>query len=324
MRLFSRLARVIATVGTATALLAAPLARQAPAASSRSVALTFDDLPAVGTEDVAAVQSITRDLLDGVDRHHAPAAGFVIGKNVEALTTARGQSVLSDWTRRGHPLGNHTYSHIDLTTVTVQAFEDDVIANETVLAPVWASASGGRRYFRFPYNHAGDTAAKHNAVLSFLAARGYQIATCTIDTSDFIFNQAYGLMLSRRDTASAAKLRTEYLAYTATEIDYYESLHVQIFGHGIPHVMLLHANRLNADMIDALLKIFESKRYKFITLDEAQADPSYQTPDTFVSAFGPMWGYRWAKARQVTVNGAAELEPPAWIVEYAKGLPRVP
>jgi hypothetical protein len=37
-----------------------------------------------------------------------------------------------------------------------------------------------------------------------------------------------------------------------------------------------------------------------------------------------MWGYRWAKARQVTVNGAAELEPPAWIVEYAKGLPRVP
>jgi hypothetical protein len=119
-------------------------------------------------------------------------------------------------------------------------------------------------------------------------------------------------------------LRTEYLAYTATEIDYYESLHVRIFGHSIPHVMLLHANRLNADMIDALLKVFDSKRYTFITLDEAQADPAYQTPDTFVSAFGPMWGYRWAKARQVTVNGAAELEPPAWIVEYAKGLPRVP
>ena len=226
---------------------------QAPAASSRSVALTFDDLPAVGTEDVAAVQSITRDILDGLDRHHAPTTGFVIGKNVEALTTARGRSILSDWTRRGHPLGNHTYSHIDLTTATLQPFENDVIANENVLAPIWASTQGGRRYFRFPYNHAGDTAAKHDAVSSFLVARGYQIATCTIDTSDFIFNQAYGLMLSRRDTASAAKLRTEYLAYTATEIDYYESLHVKVFGHSIPHVMLLHANRLKADMIEALL-----------------------------------------------------------------------
>ena len=154
------------------------------------------------------MQSITRDILDGLDRHHAPATGFVIGKHVEALANGSGRRSSADWTRRGYPLGNHTYSHIDLTDRTVEAFEDDVIANETVLAPVWANAGGGGRYFRFPYNHAGDTAAKHDAVSSFLAARGYQMATCTIDTSDFVFNQAYGLMQTRRDTTSAAKLRT--------------------------------------------------------------------------------------------------------------------
>lgn len=315
----SRSPQVAASAWVVTALLASALFAQAPGPASKSVALTFDDLPAVGTVNVAAVRAITRDILDGLDRHHAPATGFVIGRNVEALANHSGPSILAEWTRRGYPLGSHTYTHIDFSSVTVQAFEDDVIANEKVLA---TGASAGRegKYFRFPYNHAGDTAAKHDAVRAFLAGRGYQIATCTIDTSDWVFNQAYGLMQTRRDTASAAKLRTEYLAYTATEIDYYESLHVQIFGHSIPHVMLLHANRLNADLIEQLLKIFEAKGFRFVTLDEAQRDPAYQTPDdAMLTKFGPMWGYRWAKARQVKVNGAAETEPPAWIVNYGKG-----
>jgi peptidoglycan/xylan/chitin deacetylase (PgdA/CDA1 family) len=318
MRVTSRMAPGLATVCTAIALGAVAFG-QVPAPSPKSVALTFDDLPAVGTENVAAVRSITRDILDGLDRHHAPATGFVIGQHVEALANGSGPSILTEWTRRGYPLGNHTYTHIDFTDATVEAFEDDVLANEKVLAPVWANPGGGGKYFRFPYNHAGDTAAKHDAALAFLAGRGYQMATCTIDTSDYVFNQAYGLMQTRRDTASAAKLRTEYLAYTATEIDYYESLHVKVFGHSIPHVMLLHANRLNADLIEELLKIFETKGFRFVTLDEAQADAAYRTPDTFLSKFGPMWGYRWAKARQIPVNGAAETEPPAWIANYRKG-----
>jgi len=307
---------VTASVWVVTALLASTVLAQAPGPAARSVALTFDDLPAVGTQNVAQVRAITRDILDGLDRHRAPATGFVIGQNVEALANHNGPSILSQWTRRGYPLGSHTYSHIDLSNVTVQAFEDDVIANEKVLAAAWAGADRGTKFLRFPFNHAGDTAAKHDAVRAFLAGRGYQIATCTIDTSDYVFNQAYALMQSRRDTASAAKLRADYLAYSATEIDYYEALHVQIFGRSIPHVMLLHANRLNADLIDDVLKIFEARQFQFVTLDEAQADSAYRTPDTFVTKFGPMWAYRWAKFLNVKVNGAAEPEPPAWITKY--------
>jgi peptidoglycan/xylan/chitin deacetylase (PgdA/CDA1 family) len=306
-----------ASTWVVTALAASTVFTQAPGPAARSVALTFDDLPAVGTQNVAQVRAITRDILDALDRHHAPATGFVIGRNVETLANRSGASILSEWTRRGYPLGSHTYTHIDLSNVTVQAFEDDVIANEKVLAAAWAGADRGTKFLRFPYNHAGDTAAKHDAVRAFLAGRGYQIAVCTIDTSDYVFNQAYGLMLARRDTASAAKLRKEYLEYSATEVDYYQSLHVQIFGHGTPHVMLLHANRLNADLIDELLKIFEARGFRFVTLDEAQRDPAYQTPDdALLTKFGPMWGYRWAKALNVKVNGAAEPEPPAWITKY--------
>jgi peptidoglycan/xylan/chitin deacetylase (PgdA/CDA1 family) len=308
--------QVAARVWVVTALLVAPGLARTPAPAPQSVALTFDDLPAVGATDVASVRAITRDLLDGLDRHHAPATGFVIGKDVDEIANRQGPPILAEWTRRGYPLGSHTYTHIDLSTVTTKAFEADVIANEKVLSPAWANAGRGAKFFRFPYNHAGDTAEKHDAVRSFLAGRGYQIAACTIDTSDYVFAAAYTLMLARRDTSSAARLRNEYLEYSATEIDYYESLHQQIFGHSIPHVMLLHANRLNADLIDAVLEIFEARGYAFVTLDRAHADPAYQTPDTFLSKFGPMWGYRWAKALNIKVNGAAEPEPPAWITKY--------
>lgn len=290
---------------------------QTAAPAGKSVALTFDDLPAVGTQDAAAVRAITDDLLNALVRHHAPATGFVIGEHVEAVSGGRGQSILQLWTSRSFPLESHTYSHIDLTAVGAKEFEDDVVKNESVLAPFRASG-GTTRYLRFPFNHTGDTAQKHDAIKAFLVAHGYRVATCTIDTSDYVFNAAYLVMQSRRDTASVKKLRAEYLDYSASEIDYYESLNAKVLGRAIPQVMLLHANRLNADLIEQLLTMFERRGYRFVTLDEAQSDEAYQVPDTFVSKFGPMWGYRWAKMRGVSVDGSKEPEPPQWIVDYAK------
>ncbi len=81
--------------------------------------------------------------------------------------------------------------------------------------------------------------------------------------------------------------------------------------------MLLHANRLNAELIDKLLQIFEQKHYRFVTLDQAQSDAAYSTPEV-VSKYGEMWGYRWAKQRAVKVNGSLETEPSPWILHYGK------
>jgi hypothetical protein len=35
-----------------------------------------------------------------------------------------------------------------------------------------------------------------------------------------------------------------------------------------------------------------------------------------------MWGYRWARERNVKVDGSLEPEPPPWIGEYAKTDPK--
>ena len=81
-------------------------------------------------------------------------------------------------------------------------------------------------------NHTGDTQLKHEQVMAFLAQRGYRLAPCTIDNSDYLFNTVYLRLLAEHDPA-AQKLRVEYLAYTDSEIDYYAGLNKQVFGYGL-------------------------------------------------------------------------------------------
>jgi hypothetical protein len=82
--------------------------------------------------------------------------------------------------------------------------------------------------------------------------------------------------------------------------------------------MLLHDNRLNADLINSLLELFVRKNYKFVSLATAQSDAAYSIKDTFITQYGWMWGYRWAKELNVQVNGRLEPEPPRWVLSSAE------
>lgn len=290
----------------------------AASAQSRTVALTFDDLPLAEHDEPAQAESIISTIINSLDKHHAPAIGFVIGKRISDIGKNQGVRLLQRWIDHGYDLGNHSFSHPDFNVLTVEQFEQDVISNEAILKPLLGKTSKTLHYFRFPYNHTGDTQAKHDAIARSLKERGYEPAACTIDNEDYVFNRAYLQMLAHKDSAAAERLRQEYLAYTSTEIDYYNGLHKQIFGREIPQVMVLHANQLNADVIDQVLALFEEKQYRFVTLDQAQADPAYQTPDTLAVTGGLMWGYRWAKERGIKVDGSLEKEPAAWISQYGQ------
>jgi len=122
--------------------------------------------------------------------------------------------------------------------------------------------------------------------------------------------------LERKDMDAAKRLRTAYIQFTAQELAYYAQLHQQIFGHEIPQVMVLHANQLNADVIEQVLRVFEEAKYRFVTLEQAQSDPAYQTPEKYPTAYGPMWGYRWARTLDVKVDGSREPVVPEWVEKY--------
>jgi peptidoglycan/xylan/chitin deacetylase (PgdA/CDA1 family) len=283
----------------------------------RQVALTFDDLPAAGTVNPSEMRAVNQRILAALRNHRAPAVGFVnTGKLPGQESSAPDASILEEWVRQKHALGNHTASHMDLNRVSTEEFEKDVLSAEAPLTEVLKRAGKRLEYFRFPFNHTGDTQEKHDGVAAFLAQHGYRLAPCTIDNSDYLFDHAYAIAVSRQDRESMARIRSEYLAYTALEIDYYSQLHRQVFGHEIPHVMLLHVNQLNADTIEEVLKIFEGRNYRFVDLASALSDPAYSIPDTLVVKDGWMWGYRWARERHIKVDGSAEREPPAWISSY--------
>jgi hypothetical protein len=133
-----------------------------------------------------------------------------------------------------------------------------------------------------------------------------------------MFAAAYNQMLARHDDASAVRLRADYLAFTGVQIDYFNRLNKQVFGYEPPQIMLIHDNQLNADVIEDLIALFEQRKFRWVSLSEAEADPAYKIPETFITKYGPMWGYRWAKERNVKVDGSLETEPPQWIADYGK------
>src|SRR5262249_55762940 len=132
----------------------------------------------------------------------------------------------------------------------------------------------------------------------------------------FVFNSAYLRMKAKGDTAASERLRREYLAYTAAEIDYYAGLNQQVLGYAPPEVMLLHDNLLNSEVLGQVLEMFEKRQYRFVRLREALADAAYRQREEYVTKFGPMWGYRWAADRKVKVNGALEPDVPKWVVDW--------
>ena len=57
--------------------------------------------------------------------------------------------------------------------------------------------------------------------------------------------------------------------------------------------MVLTPSRLVADSADDLFGMLQKRGYKFVPIDEAQADEAYKTPETMIGEFGNSWFERW-------------------------------
>jgi len=163
--------------------------------------------------------------------------------------------------------------------------------------------------------HTGDTQAKKEAVERFLAARGYKVTPHTIENSDFIFNVAYAHAVRTKDAVMARRLRDAYLDFTIAATEFAERISPQVFGREVPQTLLIHANDINADCLDEMMRRFKARGYRFVSLDEVMVDPAYQTKDTYVGNTGPSWLWRWMKSKGMNVSFAADPEPPKWVMD---------
>jgi peptidoglycan/xylan/chitin deacetylase (PgdA/CDA1 family) len=306
---------VLVAVGTA-----APRVFAAPAGGSpnRNMVLTIDDLPAQRAPGIPQEQleTITGSLLEVLMRYQAPAIGFVN----EAKLYSGGQIVparvalLERWLEAGIELGNHTYSHPDLHSVPLDAFESDLLQGDDISRPLAAAHGMPYRYFRHPFLHTGRDLQTRNALERKLDQLGYRVAPVTVDNSEWIFARAYGEALDRRDTELQEKLGTEYVQYMLRMVSYYEGQSRGLFDREIPQVLLVHANAINAHYLDPLLAALQDRGYRFIDLDRALSDPAFESPDTYVGPGGITWLHRWALTRGVeSTFFAGEPTTPQWV-----------
>jgi peptidoglycan-N-acetylglucosamine deacetylase len=298
------------------------LTTQAQTASSRKMVITFDDLPYVANGETAylwSAQRATKEILRLLQTRHVPAVAFVNEVNLQATGEVDARiALLQQWVDAGVILGNHTYSHPDFNTLTVEQFEDEIIKGEVVTRRLMQTRVPYQLYFRHPQTHTGDTQAKKEAIEGFLAARGYKVAPFTIENSDFIFNAIYVRALRNKDEGLAKRLRVAYLDFTFAATEFAERFSPQIFGREIPQTLLIHANDLNADCLDEMLRRLAARGYRFVSLDEAVADAAYQTKDTYVTKFGPSWLWRWMKSKGMNISFKGDPDPPKWVMDLYK------
>ena len=100
----------------------------------QKIALTFDDGPH---------PSGTPVLLDGLAERNVKVTFFVIGENA-----VKYPKLLTREAEEGHIIGNHTYSHVDLTKMSQEAAECEL---EKTNAAIEAVTGKKTEYMRPPY-----------------------------------------------------------------------------------------------------------------------------------------------------------------------------
>jgi polysaccharide deacetylase family sporulation protein PdaB len=130
--------------------------------ADNKIALTFDDGPH---------PRYTREILDILDEYHIPATFFFVGENVSYYSdTAR------EVAKRGHEIGNHTYSHPCASKQSEKALReelakcDDIIKSVTGITP---------KLFRPPQG------SWNQRVYDIARERDYSVILWDLDTLDW-------------------------------------------------------------------------------------------------------------------------------------------
>lgn len=265
--------------------------------STRTIAVTIDDLPVVSTRrDLANRLEITKKLLGHIKKANVPAIGFV-NENKLYNGDKRDEKqidLLRMWINDGLELGNHTFSHRSLNAISLNDYQADLLKGEAITRELLAKKKKKIRYFRHPFLQTGLSMEVKDPFNAFLKQHGYNIAPVSIDNADYIFSAAYDKAFDAGDKDLMKRVGDAYVPYMEAKIDYWERQSIRLFGREIAQTLLIHANFVNSDYFDDLAAMFVRRGYKFVRLEDALKDEAYRLPDKFTGRAGISWLHRWA------------------------------
>jgi peptidoglycan/xylan/chitin deacetylase (PgdA/CDA1 family) len=292
------------------------LAYSFASAQTHQVAITIDDLPRGGDggpSSLADIRSMTQKLLQPFREQKIPVIGFV-NEGRHQLGAMGLRQILDVWLDAGAELGNHSYSHPDINTVSLSTYTADILKGEPITRAALAARGKKLEFFRHPFLHMGATPDAKKELQAFLDQNGYRVAPVTIDDADYEFAALY----TRPEFHD--RVQKEYVPYMESVVAFFEQRAVEVVGRDIPQILLIHASQMNADLMPDLLAMFKRRGYSFITLRQALNDPAYSLPENYVGRGGFSWIHRWSQTKGMPNKG--EPDPAAWVEHGYSGLNR--
>lgn len=103
------------------------------------VAITFDDGPN---------RSTTEKLLDGLKQRDVKATFFIVGENIEG-----NEDIIKRMKEEGHEIGNHTYTHCDLSRVNRECALREIDKTNELIYEITGQMP---QYIRPPFGNTSD------------------------------------------------------------------------------------------------------------------------------------------------------------------------
>ena len=260
----------------------------------KHAALTMDNMPVAGKEvNVMWVQGFNYAGAKALAQSKMPMVGFANEKNLIAPSEKDiREAVIGTWLDSGMEMGNGTFSAVPLSKAkSAKWFIDDIKYGERVLSRLAEDYDTTLRYFRYPDMDLSAPSEKIDSVNYFLNKQGYTPVTATIRFEDEFFNTPYINSKIERDTMLVRYIGERYLEYVKATLDFYEQQAKENFTRQITHIISIRCSEINNDMLGYMMYIMWQRGYRFVSLDQALADPLYRKhlPDRYRGGF--FWDY---------------------------------
>jgi peptidoglycan-N-acetylglucosamine deacetylase len=128
------------------------------------------------------------------------------------------------------------------------------------------------------------------------------IAEVTTDYFDWAWTDAYTRCTFQNDRKSVRWLRDHIIDSADLHLRQSQALSQRLFGRDIPYILLIHVGIFDAIMLDAILKHWRSQGVRFISLDQALADPVYSMNPNVIYDDGRNFLEQIAMARNLDIS----------------------